>query len=312
MPARLSIHIPDDAVLQVIVDDAANATLGRETECNFTIDHPSVSRRHARLLHAGDAWMLFDLGSKNGTRIGGRIIREALLDSHQWFAVGDVFCEFEVIDELELARWQAHANERRQTSAIWSSRLDGRKGAHQLLGALLKGIVEVAECERGFLLVPDLSGDMRVRACLGMSVSNIADTGFSGSRGAVELAITRRQPVYLSNRVDDGSLRNRESIVMRDIHSLVCLPLADNGDLNGVVYADTTDEAKTFTNLDAQLLTAFAEHAASALSAMKLGDELADISAWLSIDAAGATQLRTSAPIWRDLTPGKAAERVRP
>ncbi|MDB4933814.1 MAG: uncharacterized protein JWP87_786 [Labilithrix sp.] len=46
-------------------------TIGRAPDCTVTIDHPSVSRRHAAL-HVEDGIYVEDLGSSNGTRVGGR------------------------------------------------------------------------------------------------------------------------------------------------------------------------------------------------------------------------------------------------
>jgi adenylate cyclase len=44
-----------------------------------------VSRRHARVVVAGDTAMLEDLGSKNGTRVGGSVVSDpiALRDGDQ-------------------------------------------------------------------------------------------------------------------------------------------------------------------------------------------------------------------------------------
>lgn len=47
--------------------------LGRHEEVNVRIDAPSVSRRHARItIAAGEPASIEDLGSKNGTWVGGR------------------------------------------------------------------------------------------------------------------------------------------------------------------------------------------------------------------------------------------------
>jgi hypothetical protein len=46
--------------------------LGRTPGCSFWIDAPGVSRRHARIVVAGDVAVIEDLGSKNGTFLGAR------------------------------------------------------------------------------------------------------------------------------------------------------------------------------------------------------------------------------------------------
>jgi pSer/pThr/pTyr-binding forkhead associated (FHA) protein len=46
--------------------------LGRTQGCAAWIDAPGVSRQHARIVVAEDAAVIEDLGSKNGTFLGGR------------------------------------------------------------------------------------------------------------------------------------------------------------------------------------------------------------------------------------------------
>ncbi len=48
--------------------------IGRSRDCLICVDAPLVSRRHARLLVEGNEATLEDLGSKNGTHLGGRRI----------------------------------------------------------------------------------------------------------------------------------------------------------------------------------------------------------------------------------------------
>jgi pSer/pThr/pTyr-binding forkhead associated (FHA) protein len=45
-------------------------TLGRSSSCELVLDHPSISREHARV-HAGAGFTIEDLGSRNGTRVRG-------------------------------------------------------------------------------------------------------------------------------------------------------------------------------------------------------------------------------------------------
>jgi DNA-binding winged helix-turn-helix (wHTH) protein len=46
--------------------------IGRDPECAIRIDRPLISRRHARIRIAGGVATLEDLGSKNGTSMGGK------------------------------------------------------------------------------------------------------------------------------------------------------------------------------------------------------------------------------------------------
>ena len=54
---------------QRIVLFEGTATVGRDEACDIVLEHPSVSRLHARLIVAGGALTVEDNGSKNGTRL---------------------------------------------------------------------------------------------------------------------------------------------------------------------------------------------------------------------------------------------------
>ncbi len=51
-------------------------TIGRTRDCDLRIENMSVSRLHARLNRGEDGWLLSDLGSRNGTRVNGWLVRE--------------------------------------------------------------------------------------------------------------------------------------------------------------------------------------------------------------------------------------------
>jgi FHA domain len=53
-----------------------STTIGRAHDCDWLLQDATVSRRHARLRRRGEAWLLCDLGSLNGTRVNGRRVVE--------------------------------------------------------------------------------------------------------------------------------------------------------------------------------------------------------------------------------------------
>lgn len=54
--------------------------IGRTLNNAFVIEHPSVSKRHARIISENDEYTLFDLESSNGTYINGKRITEGRLE----------------------------------------------------------------------------------------------------------------------------------------------------------------------------------------------------------------------------------------
>lgn|GEM_PF-4149991 len=65
--ATLLVELPDGAKSFALTPPTM--TIGRDARCDISIDHPTVSRLHARLTHGPQGWMFEDLGSRNGTRL---------------------------------------------------------------------------------------------------------------------------------------------------------------------------------------------------------------------------------------------------
>lgn len=70
--------------------------IGRLPECGVVLEDTNVSRRHAELRRSGDAVVLTDLGSTNGTRVNGAPIREHVLGSGDEVSVGSTRLIFEM------------------------------------------------------------------------------------------------------------------------------------------------------------------------------------------------------------------------
>jgi len=64
--------------------ESRRQTLGRNASCDIPVPHPTVSRVHAEIEPAENAFRIQDLSSRNGTCVNGKRISRAS------FAVGDV------------------------------------------------------------------------------------------------------------------------------------------------------------------------------------------------------------------------------
>ena len=72
------------------------AVVGRDADCDVSLESRSVSRRHALLEKTVDGWMLRDLGSANGTFVSGGRITEAPLPAGAALRFGEVEAVFEI------------------------------------------------------------------------------------------------------------------------------------------------------------------------------------------------------------------------
>ena len=87
---RFDHHLPNYLVTrgkrQFVLDKGENL-LGRDPQATVYIDHPSVSRHHARISIHGARAVLEDLKSRNGTFLDGRQI-ETPTEIHHGATIG--------------------------------------------------------------------------------------------------------------------------------------------------------------------------------------------------------------------------------
>ena len=75
--------------------------IGRDRDCTVCIDSGTVSRHHARIVMTSGAATIEDLGSKNGTSVGGRKITKPIaLEEGAEVRVGAVTMTFRTLDAL--------------------------------------------------------------------------------------------------------------------------------------------------------------------------------------------------------------------
>ncbi len=268
MSARLTTYLPEGAAAECLLRPTSPAHIGRSGECEILIDHPSVSRVHARLEPGQGQWQLVDLASKNGTYVDGLRISSQRLERASWLRVGDVACQFQPLDAQALERAEIRASTRRSASLVHTQRVEQHKALPDLLQATLAAVVELAGCQRGFLLVAGPDG-LAVRAWQGLQAAHLGRPDFSGSVGAVQRALDAGKPVIVHDIGADPHLGSRASVVAGGLRTLVCLPLEFNGEVLGLAYADSREPGTLVTTLDLELLQAFASRASLWIAARR-------------------------------------------
>ena len=79
-PVPVPVPVPpppaaDPAPLVFPPGSGVRFTIGRTRDCDLCLTDLSVSRTHALLVRREDGWVLSDLGSHNGTRLNGWLVR---------------------------------------------------------------------------------------------------------------------------------------------------------------------------------------------------------------------------------------------
>ncbi|MFP7721919.1 FHA domain-containing protein [Lysobacter sp. A3-1-A15] len=288
MQARLIAYPPDQAAVIRTLEPDGVLRVGREAANELVLDHPSVSRRHARIEGNNGAWRLHDEGSKNGSFVDGMSISSGALSQACWLRFGDVYCEFTPFDDA-LAGAEASARvARRAAATAHTVRIGKLTDLGALLDASVSAVMDLAQCGRGFALMQEEGGGFSVRSSLSLDPTGMASSTFAGSVGAVRRAIDRRRPVIVNDVPGEAWLSSRASVSSAGLSTLVCLPLLDGDRVLGVIYADRVGPGPAITTLDLELLEAFAENAALWIAARRASDLLEARHAlpWQSIVAA--------------------------
>src|SRR5438270_5534807 len=88
----LQIHYVDLGV-QRTADLHGEMSIGRTEGNDLVLNHPSVSRKHARFEPRADAWWIVDLKSTNGVKVNGALVTESRVVQGDKISIGSVQLE---------------------------------------------------------------------------------------------------------------------------------------------------------------------------------------------------------------------------
>ncbi len=87
---RLQVHWPDGLQREFVLP-GSQVVIGRSSETDLPLNHPTVSRRHMLLESDGlSGWRVRDLDSRSGIRLNGRRVDEAVIQPGDTLRLGDL------------------------------------------------------------------------------------------------------------------------------------------------------------------------------------------------------------------------------
>jgi hypothetical protein len=110
--------------------EKGSISIGRDTDCDISIDNVAVSRTHATISNVGDRWVLEDQQSGNGTFVNGAKVATHDLQPGESFVIGKYNLLFELVSDAEGAVREAS---RKAGGEDATFRLD-RKELEKLIG----------------------------------------------------------------------------------------------------------------------------------------------------------------------------------
>lgn len=99
---QLQIHYMDMGVPR-IADLKTDLAIGRTEGNDLVLNHPSVSRKHAKLEARDNRWWIVDLKSTNGVKVNGNLITEAEVTAGDKVHIGSVQLDLRALPSVDFS-----------------------------------------------------------------------------------------------------------------------------------------------------------------------------------------------------------------
>ncbi len=178
-----------------------------------------------------------------------------------------------LLGELEHALSSANATvetlrqERGQLQALCviAEHLNATLDRNQLLERVLDDLLVLVRADRGGILLADGQGGLRFEAARSSNKLPLDPTEYPMSRSVIEQVWHTQQPLLTGDAQHDRRTGGNPSVRAQGISALMCAPLRAQGQALGVVYVDTLNPNRAFTDQQVDLLAAFCNEAAIAI-----------------------------------------------
>lgn len=269
-------------------------TLGRAPECDIRLPHQGVSRLHCTLEHQGGHLALVDLDSANGSFINGEPVQRGTIGPGDHLAVGPVVLECRAVPrasrtgEATLAFRDSSSTtvlrkvvdtrfpaleaptpvhptdidnlrraQRNLATAYQVSKMLARvRRLDRLFDGVIDSIFSALNADRAALLLRNAdngSGKLELVAARSRSVEDeLAE--ISVSRTVVQDVLENHASSLSRDATADERYREGHSIIQQKIQSVMCVPIATDQAVLGVLYADSRSQTGAFTENDLDLL----------------------------------------------------------
>jgi Nif-specific regulatory protein len=155
-----------------------------------------------------------------------------------------------------------------------SSSITSTLNLTDLLENIVDSILALTECQRGFLMLRNEDGTLSLEIARVTGQNQWKKDELEISRSVVREVADTFEPVFSSNVTEMRDVAASESIHMLNINTVICLPLEFEGNLVGVIYADSKFVSDKFLDSDLKVMRAFAAQAAIGINNARRHGEL--------------------------------------
>ena len=155
-----------------------------------------------------------------------------------------------------------------QVAADFTSSLD----LDEVLRRVLDKVIDLMSASRGYVVLIE-EAILRVRVSR-TEAGDMEDTEFTGSRTFVEQCIREKRPLITTDALTDARFKGQQSVILRNLRSILAVPLLIRGECIGAVYVDNPFKSGIFKDEDLEFLQVIAHQAAIAIDNARLFSSL--------------------------------------
>jgi Nif-specific regulatory protein len=264
-----------------------SVTLGRAEINQIVLSDGDVSRCHCRIKASSGSYYLTDLDSRNGTFLNNLPVKEAVLRHGDCIRIGKTLILFRTDEELIAMPFDNNFQFDNgamitRSEILFSVEPNLHKMPRDLnalakLGLALNESKDTTHLQRRFLeiileLIPAAERGVILLFEDGQSepksVSVVTRNPLDTDKITVSRTVTERvlneKIALLSNDLRDNGLENAESLIVKRVASLLCVPL-EIDETRSLIYLDSCQPDATFTENHLQQLTAISVLVSAAL-----------------------------------------------
>jgi len=254
-------------------------SIGRAGANDVSLDSDSLQDHHAQVVFDGRDFALNAVDADGVILINGKKKKKSKIFHNDKLTLGDVELVFSLYDEGS-ARVQGDG-EGPETSELagmmklsdFNRRLLEIRAVPDQIEALLDAVIDVVHANKGFIILLR-DGDPTIAAARNVDQETIPDAVTQLSDSILRRCIDSRQPLIVSDAVNDTMFHSSESVLNLQLSSVMVAPLIAQGQLLGLIYVGNDNVVNLFEQSSLDILTVFAGQASLILQNAILLDQL--------------------------------------
>ena len=242
-------------------------SIGRAGANDVSIDSGSLEAHHAQLVFDGRDFSVASVDPGAALAVNGKKKKKSKIFHNDKLTLGDVELVFSLYDE-STSRDPDAEGKGSQTAEIegmmklsdFNRRLLEIRKVPDQIEALLDAVIDIVHANKGFVILLR-DGNPEIAAARNVDRETIPDAVTQLSDSILRRCIDTRQPLIVSDAVNDTMFNSSESVLNLQLSSVMVAPLIAQGQLLGLIYVGNDNVVNLFEQSSLEILTVFAGQA---------------------------------------------------